>query len=264
MLSMGGSAYTFGDSALAAARLALLAELFAGTTTSFLRRLPQSSRRMVVDLGCGPGFTTELLRDVLALDRADRVIAVDSSPAFVRQAAQRLGESAVVLVADVMDLPGAIAQADLLFARFLLTHLAEPRRALRAWVGRLAPRGVLAVEEADSISADEPVLAAYLDLQRLMLSANRNLLEVGPLIAETAQRHGWAFRSEIVEFTPPVPAVARMFAMNFETWRNHPAVAERMRPEELDEISDGLAAVSATEVTTSITWRLRQVAITKS
>jgi trans-aconitate 2-methyltransferase len=260
---MGASAYTFGDSAPAAARLALLAELFADTTTGFLRRLPQNSPRMVVDLGCGPGFTTELLRDVLALDRADRVIAVDSSPAFVRAAAQRLGESAVVVAADVMDLPGAIAEADLLFARFLLTHLAEPKRALQAWVGRLAPHGVLAVEEVESISAEEPVLAAYLDLQRLMLSANGHLLEVGPLIAETAHQNGWAFRSEIVGFTPPVPIVARMFAMNFKTWRSHPAVAEHARPKELDDISDGLAAVSATEVTSSITWQLRQLAITK-
>jgi ubiquinone/menaquinone biosynthesis C-methylase UbiE len=261
---MGTSAYTFGDSALAAARLALLAELFADTTTSFLRRLQVNSPRMAVDLGCGPGFTTELLRDVLGLDRAARVIAVDSSPAFVREAAQRLRESAVVVVADVMDLPGAIAEADLLFARFLLTHLAEPKRALQAWVGRLAPRGVLAVEEAESISAEEPVLAAYLDLQRRMLSANQHQLEVGPLIAETAHQHGWAFHSEIVAFSPPVPTVARMFAMNFETWRNHPTVVEHARPEELDDISDGLAAVSATEVTTSITWKLRQLAITKS
>ena len=261
---MGASAYTFGDSALASARLALLAELFAGTTTSFLRRLARNSPRTVVDLGCGPGFTTELLRDVLALDRADRLIAVDSSAAFVREAAQRLRESAVVLAADVMDLPDAIAGADLLFARFLLTHLAEPRRALQAWVGRLAPRGVLAVEDADSISTEEPVLAAYLDLQRLMLAANRNLLEVGPLVADTAEQNGWAFRSEIVAFTPPVPKVARMFALNFETWRNHPAVVELASTAELDEISAGLAAVSATEVTASITWQLRQLAITKS
>jgi hypothetical protein len=51
------------------------------------------------------------------------LIAVDSSPAFVREAAQRLGEGADVVAADVMDLPAAIVQADLLFARFLLTHL---------------------------------------------------------------------------------------------------------------------------------------------
>jgi hypothetical protein len=35
---MGAGAYTFGDSALAVARLALLAELFADSTTAFLRR----------------------------------------------------------------------------------------------------------------------------------------------------------------------------------------------------------------------------------
>ena len=47
--------------------------------------------RLVVDLGCGPGFSTALLRDVLA---PDRVVAVDSSQTFVREAAERLGASA--------------------------------------------------------------------------------------------------------------------------------------------------------------------------
>ena len=80
------------------------------------------------------------------------------------------------------SISGSVADADLIFARFLLTHLSDPASAIERWAARLAPRGLLAVEEVESIRTDEPVLATYLDLQRRILAANRNVLEVGALI----------------------------------------------------------------------------------
>ncbi len=258
-MSSGG--YTFGDSALAATRLALLAEVFDQTTAGFLGGFRAMRPRLVVDLGCGPGFTTTLLRDLLS---PERVVAIDSSPAFVNEAARRLGASAEVLAADVMDLPDAITEVDLLFARFVLTHLSHPAAAVEEWVRRLAPGGVVALEEVESITTDEPVVGAYLDLQRWMLTANDNLLEVGPVIEQAAQQRGWTFRSTIVSLTPPTPMVARMFAMNFETLRARPAVLENVSSVELDGIAHGLAAVSTSQTAAPTTWRLRQLSITNS
>jgi SAM-dependent methyltransferase len=257
---MVGGSYTFGDSALAAARLALVADVFADTTASFLDVFRAHSLRLVVDLGCGPGFTTALLRDVLA---PDRVVAVDSSQTFVREAAERLGASAAVIVGDVMDLPDSVADADLIFARFLLTHLAEPAAAIDGWAARLAPRGLVAVEEVESITTDEPVLAAYLDLQQRMLRANHNVLEVGALVEEAAQQRGGVFHSERVALTPATPTVARMFAMNFETWRRRPVVLQSASPVELDEIAVGLTDIANSEASSAlITWQLRQLSLT--
>lgn len=261
-VAVPASSYTFGDSGLAAARLGLLADVFNETTAGFLRRRPPPGRRLVVDLGCGPGFTAALLRDVVA---PGRLIAIDSSAAFLRDAAKRLGATPEILLADVTDLPGWIGDADLIFARFLLTHLAEPAAAIAHWLSRLAPHGVVAVEEVASITTAEPVLAAYLDLQRQMLRDNHNLLEIGPVIEEAARLHGGSYHSDVVTLTPPTPVAARLFAMNFANWRTLPTVTKRTSNDELDEIERALAELSSPRAPSSpITWELRQLSIARN
>jgi SAM-dependent methyltransferase len=257
--TVGSGSYTFGDSALAAARLAVLAEVFKEATASFLMRVRDERQQLAVDLGCGPGFTTLLLDEVVT---AERVIGVDSSVAFVEEAAQRLGPRAEVLCADVLDLPAEVRDADLIFARFLLTHLAKPIAAIEYWLDRLSPAGVLAIQETESIWTDEPTLTRYLELQRRMLEANGNLLYVGPLIADAGRAHGTVLQDDVVRVTPPPSAAARMFAMNFPSWRTRPPVTELASRLELDEIEQGLRALSADDDSdASITWELREVVV---
>jgi len=55
-----------------------------------LAQVPLTSARRVVDLGCGPGNSTELL---LQRFPQAQVIGVDSSPDMLRQARERLPNS---------------------------------------------------------------------------------------------------------------------------------------------------------------------------
>ena len=55
--------YLFGDSDIAARRLEVLAEVFAEPTRAFFLEAVPKRPRLAVDLGCGPGYTTHLLRD---------------------------------------------------------------------------------------------------------------------------------------------------------------------------------------------------------
>jgi SAM-dependent methyltransferase len=75
--------------ALAARRLALVAEIFQSTTERFLRHSATAAPDLAVDLGCGPGHTTQLLN---AIVRPRRTIAVDSSTAFIELAAGGSGK----------------------------------------------------------------------------------------------------------------------------------------------------------------------------
>ncbi|MBS1892513.1 MAG: methyltransferase domain-containing protein, partial [Actinobacteria bacterium] len=83
------SDYTFGDSDLAARRLALLAATFAKSTRQFLVTRARPAPAFAIDLGCGPGFTTELIRATVG---PARLLGVDSSPAFVAAAAKRIAD----------------------------------------------------------------------------------------------------------------------------------------------------------------------------
>src|SRR5688500_8038585 len=73
--------YTFGDSDLAAQRLQLLAETYGPSTRKLLEQLDLPRGASVIDLGCGPGYTTTLLWEALAprrlvgLDRSEQLLA---------------------------------------------------------------------------------------------------------------------------------------------------------------------------------------------
>ncbi|HEX4305714.1 MAG TPA: class I SAM-dependent methyltransferase [Solirubrobacterales bacterium] len=256
----GAGGYTFGDSDLAARRLALVAAVFAKTTRQFLLTRAGAAPGFAIDLGCGPGYTTELIRATVG---PRRLLAVDSSPAFVAAAAKRLADDHLrVLCTDALDLPDEVTDADLIFARMLLTHLRDPLTAIEVWRGRLSERGRLLLEEVDSIATEDPTLAGYLDLQREMLAANDNLLDIGPRLDAGLREHPALRAGAVVEFSPPAAVAARMFAMNLVTWRERPEVTASHDAAELDAIAASLERIAQGEVEATITWRLRHLVLT--
>ncbi|HTD51317.1 MAG TPA: methyltransferase domain-containing protein, partial [Acidimicrobiia bacterium] len=120
--------YAFGDSALARERLAIVADTFEVPTRTLLADLPALQPRYVLDMGCGPGHTSALLRQRFP---HSEVTGVDASPAMIDEARDRV-TGAWFCVADVTEplrLP-----ADVVYARLLLGHLPDPRAALEHWV----------------------------------------------------------------------------------------------------------------------------------
>src|SRR5512140_3794077 len=138
--------YTFGDGEVAARRLQALAETYAGSSAALLRRLG-AVEGGAVDVGCGPGHTTELVAEVLrpgwtvGLDRSARLLAA----ARARLPALRFVEH------DVTVAPFPTPPAAAIYSRFLLTHLPDPAAAVRTWAGALAAGGRLVLEETASL-----------------------------------------------------------------------------------------------------------------
>ena len=113
---MGG--YAFGDSAPAARRLGLLADLFEPTTRAFLEQFAGRPFGLAVDLGCGTGHTTRLLASVLGPRRA---LGLDQSASFVARAAAAAPAGVSFAVHDVRTIPFPTGgPSGLLFCRLLL------------------------------------------------------------------------------------------------------------------------------------------------
>jgi ubiquinone/menaquinone biosynthesis C-methylase UbiE len=103
----------------------------------------------LLDLGCGPGFTTvELARLV---GPTGRVIALDSSARFIeflRAERERLALPQIeprLGTAEQLDLPAA--SLDGAYARWLFCWLADPGTVMRAVADALRPGGVLVLQE---------------------------------------------------------------------------------------------------------------------
>ena len=255
--------YTFGDNDLAERRLELLGTTFQDTTRDFLQAQAPTEPALAVDLGSGPGHTTELLRDTL---HPRHTLAVDFSEAYVAATAKRVGgdPTVEVLEADALELPERVSDADVIFVRMLLTHLRDPLGAVDLWLGRLVPGGVLLIEEVESIETEEPALSRYLALQREMLEANGNRLEIGPRLDAKLGSHPALRSSEVATFQPGAGIAARMFGMNFGAWRDRREVVEAHETTELDSIAKGLGRVAtAPEDATPITWGMRQIVLTR-
>jgi trans-aconitate 2-methyltransferase len=116
-----------------------------------LAQVPLAKPRLVVDLGCGPGNSTELL---VARFPQSRVIGLDASPDMLRKARERLP--------NCQFIEGDIASwtpephTDLVFSNAVLQWLPEHRPVMRRILEALPPGGVLAVQMPDNTR--EPAL----------------------------------------------------------------------------------------------------------
>lgn len=101
----------------------------------------------VLDFGCGSG---EVTRRMSALVGAEgEVVGIDLDPSILRLARQQAEGSNLPVTfrhlgAEELE---EVAVYDFAYARYLLSHLRHPERALEAMVRALRPGGRLAVED---------------------------------------------------------------------------------------------------------------------
>jgi SAM-dependent methyltransferase len=234
--------YTFGDDAVAAGRLDLLAHVYEQPTRSLLARWAPARVGLAVDLGCGPGHTTRLLHAVL---EPRRLVAVERSPAYAALAREHLAElPGVEVVEDDVTRPLPVDGADLVFARFLLTHLGAPAAALREWARALAPGGRLIVQETARLVSRDPALGRYYELVAELQQRHGQALDVGARLAELAAGSGLVIERAAVRPLVQRPnEMAALHVLNLRSWRRDPEAAD-FDDDELDALDEALVAVA--------------------
>jgi trans-aconitate 2-methyltransferase len=116
-----------------------------------LAQVPLQRPRLAIDLGCGPGNSTELIVERYP---QSEIIGLDSSPDMLRKARGRLPKLKFI-EADIATWSPA-PQTDLLFSNAVMQWLPDHTVVLRRLLEALSPGGVLAVQMPDNTR--EPAL----------------------------------------------------------------------------------------------------------
>jgi SAM-dependent methyltransferase len=144
-------------------RLKLLNELMQPTTAQLLNTVGIGTGMKCLDVGCGGGHITLYLAE--RVGPQGKVVGTDLDGKIL-SLAQQDAEAAQVKnlefrQADALQ-PQEEATYDLVYARFLLTHLSEPEKCMAAMVRSCRPGGFIIVEDIEiSSSFCYPRSASY-------------------------------------------------------------------------------------------------------
>jgi trans-aconitate 2-methyltransferase len=250
------SGYTFGDTATAQHRLDVLAEVFDAPSRAFLAAAVTSTPGLACDLGCGPGNTTRLIREVTG---ARRVVGLDRSGAFVESARSRAASEFCVWEAGT-SLP--VAAPDLIYARMLLAHLPDAPLLAASWASQLRPGGQLLLDEVERIDTASDVFSEYLAMVVARVATTGADMYAGPILSGIPFGPGCGISHDQVVAHPVAAAdAARMFQLNLAVWGGDAWVTEQFGPDAVPRLGHGLSRIAAGDVPAEITWQLRHLAI---
>ncbi|HEX3932135.1 MAG TPA: methyltransferase domain-containing protein [Nocardioides sp.] len=131
-------------------RLRVLGRVMRPTTLALLERAAVAAGMRCLDVGCGGGDVTVDLASLVGL--TGHAVGLDVDATKVELARADAVQGAVTNVEfRVGDLAAGLGQEeyDVVYARFVLTHLADPASALEAMRRALRPGGRLVVEDID-------------------------------------------------------------------------------------------------------------------
>ncbi|MDX1396605.1 MAG: methyltransferase domain-containing protein [Gemmatimonadota bacterium] len=143
------STYVLQGGEKAAERLETLAAAAWRGTERLLGRIGVAHGWSCLDVGCGSGDVAIRLADIVGPE--GRVVGEDFDEGILdvaRSRARREGARVEFVAGSILDRASGEA-CDLVYARFLLSHLAAPMDALARMLGSVRPGGIVAVEDVD-------------------------------------------------------------------------------------------------------------------
>jgi ubiquinone/menaquinone biosynthesis C-methylase UbiE len=236
------SHYAFGDNPLAAQRLEYLAAAFDLSSRRFLEGVRPGRVDLALDLGSGLGATTVLVRDVT---KAARAIGYERSENFLALARRRYPELTFREV-DVLSPAYPDREADLIYCRFLLTHIHRPADVLATSLHHLRSGGRLLLEETAELSSPVPAVSRYYALLEQLQSHHGQETLIGQRLGALATDITGVRAVSILQEIPVAAALmARLHAMNLSTWKTDPFMLQTQGLRSLEDLESELQAIAS-------------------
>jgi SAM-dependent methyltransferase len=238
--------YTFGDNQEASRRLRRLAEVYEPETRDLLNVVQSvchdRSFELVLDLGCGPGWSTHLIEAIL---NPKRIVGLEASEAYVAEARSNQPQLEFIQH-DVLTIPFPVDNADFIFCRFLLTHLPSPRAAIESWAHEARPGAILAILETEALHSTHPAFSRYYEMVAQMQKHYGQELNVGALLDDALTGTSWCpIRSEIVALEKSARDMAQLHVTNLRTWGSNDFAVQAFDKCEMDQLESDLGSIAS-------------------
>jgi SAM-dependent methyltransferase len=247
--------YTFGDNKEASRRLQRLAEVYEPETRDLLKAVQSEfgGRRFEValDLGCGSGWSTQLIKAMLS---PRRTVGLDSSEAFLAEA--RINQPQLEFIQhDVLMTPFPVANADFIFCRFLLTHLPSPHAALECWAHAASSGALLAIHETEALHSAHPAFCRYYEMVAKMQKHYGHELNVGALLTDAFRNTSWnVVCSESVVLKKSARDMAQLHLANLRTWGRNEFAVQAFDRHEMDQLESQLGSVASGSIEAGVIY----------
>jgi ubiquinone/menaquinone biosynthesis C-methylase UbiE len=236
---MGTERYAIRGGVEGRERLRMLARVMQPFTHALFDRVGVGAGMSCLDAGCGGGDVTfDLARRVAS---TGRVIGIDLDQiklGLARDEAATLGLDNVFFRQAEIGACHFESEFDVIYSRFLLTHLPAPVAAIARMRHWLKPGGVLVVEDIDFSGhfchPESPVLRRYVELYRQAVQRRGGDPQIGPRVPSLLVDAG--FDDVAMHVVQPAGISGEVKLLNAVTMEN---IADSV-------VADGLA--SAAEV----------------
>lgn len=252
--------YTFGTSNKAASRLEEIAKIFNPLASDLIRKYLTNTPNIATDLGCGPGFTTDMVARVTG---SPNVYGLDNSTEFLSQAKLRFPNYKFI-EQNVTILPFPV-MSDFMYCRFLLTHLRKPVSQINNCLTQLNTNGIIVIEELENIITDSELFSKYLNANEKLISSQGANLYVGKYIAE-ANYDADILLNECAVLPVKDSQAAKWFFPNTVTiWKDNPVISKIMSVDENEIISKSLEElINSNYNQSNITWHMRRIILRRN
>jgi len=190
------------------------------------------------------------------------VYGIDKSANFLKLAASRFAHCTFI-EHDVTKTPFPV-KVDVMYARFLLSHLKNVAGLVNLWIQELKEGGIVFIEELEDIATEIEVCRKYLKINDGLIASQGASLYCGNIVA------GGSYNAEVLCnecLTIPVAnsqAAGWFFPNTVTIWNEEYYVLDSTSQEEREETSrELLERKESNDSRSGITWKMRRLVLKK-
>lgn len=249
--------YTFGTTEAAAHRLEEIAKFFNPLAHQFIRQYLSDTTNSALDLGCGPGFTTDMLSKATG---CPNVYGIDKSADFLKLATAKF-KHCTFIEHDVTKTPFPV-RTDVMYLRFLFSHLKNVVELTNRWISELQDNGIVFIEEIEDVTTEVEVFQKYLKINAGLIASQGANLYVGTILAD-AVYNAVVLCNECVTIPVANFTAATWFLPNTLTiWKEEKYLIDNITQAEREEISTAISQIKESgDAQEESTWKMRRLAL---